>query len=272
MPLTLTWNGPIGRPIDGEGLRPETLSGPAAEVARLWIPAGNGSIELGELFRVDGDGGDGLLIFEGDLRPVRGLASGMGSGRVVVRGDVGPRLGVGMLGGSIEVEGSAGDRAGAELRGGLIRIRGDAGNFLGAALPGSRLGMRGGAILVDGRAGEDAGLVMRRGLIAVLGALGEGAGRGMIAGSVFGFGSVGQGVGSGMKRGTVALFGPGPGYEPSPTFEPSGHFQPHVVAVYLARLRALGLDLPEAAGRGPIRRYNGDRLEGGRGEILVAMG
>ena len=55
-------------------------------------------------------------------------------------------------------------------------------------------------------------------------------------------------------------------------WERPGHFQPHVVAVYLARLRALGLDLPEAAGRGPIRRYNGDRLEAGRGEILVATG
>src|SRR4051794_12031651 len=113
MPLTLTWKGPIGRAVDGDDLRPEILSGRASEVARLRVPAGNSTVELGELFRVEGDGGDGHLIFEGDLRPVRGLASGMASGRVQVRGDAGARLGSSMLGGSIEVEGSAGTWAGA---------------------------------------------------------------------------------------------------------------------------------------------------------------
>lgn len=117
MPLTLTWNGPSGCPVQGDGLRPETLGNRAAEVARLRVPVGNGSAELGELFRLEGDGGDGHLIFEGDLRPVRGLASGMVTGRVEVRGDVGPRLGSEMVGGSIEVEGSAGHWAGAEMRG-----------------------------------------------------------------------------------------------------------------------------------------------------------
>ena len=271
MPLTLTWNGPIGRAVDGDDLRPESLALPAADAACLLVPAGNSTVELGELFRVEGDGGDGVLIFEGDLRPVRGLASRMEEGRVLVRGDAGPRLGSGMLGGSIEVEGSVGRWAGAEMRGGLIRIRGDAGDLLGAALPGSRLGMRGGVILVDGDAGDDVGLALRRGLIAVGGRMGEGAGRGMIAGSIFGFGPVGRGLGSGMKRGTLALFGAGgpADFEPAPSFEPSGSFRPHVLDLYLSRLRGLGFDVPGAAFASPIRRYNGDRLEGGRGEILV---
>jgi formylmethanofuran dehydrogenase subunit C len=271
MPLSLSWKGPIGRAVDGDDLRPETLAGPAAEVARVLVPAGNSTVELGELFRVDGDGVDGDLIFEGDLRPVRGLASRMATGRVVVRGDVGPRLGSGMLGGSIEVEGSAGIWAGAEMRGGILRIRGDSGDFLGAALPGSRLGMRGGLILVDGGAGDEVGLAIRRGLIAVAGSLGEGAGRGMIAGSIFGFGAVGRGVGSGMKRGTLALFGAGgpAEFEPSPSFEPSGSFRPHFLNLYLMDLRRLGFDVPRDAFASPIRRYNGDRLEGGRGVILV---
>ena len=273
MPLILTWKGPIGRPVDGDDLRPETLAGPAAAIARRRVPAGNSSVELGEVFRIEGDGGDGHLIFEGDLRPVRGLASGMASGRVEVRGDVGPRLGSGMSGGSIEVEGSAGIWAGAEMRGGLLRIRGDAGDLLGAALPGSRLGMRDGVILVDGAAGDDVGLALRRGLIAVRGRLGEGAGRGMIAGSVFGFGRAGRGVGSGMKRGTVALFGveDPDDFELSPTFEPSGGFRPHVLSIYLKQLEALGFEVPESAYTAPIRRYNGDRLERGKGEVLVAL-
>ncbi len=272
MPLTLTWKGPIGRAVDGDDLRPETLAGPSDVVARIGVPAGNSTVELGELFRVEGDGGDGSLIFEGDLRPVRGLGSRMASGRVEIRGDAGPRLGWGMTGGSIEVEGSAGDGAGSEMRGGLLRIRGDAGGLLGASLPGSRIGMRDGIILVDGSAGDDVGLAMRRGLIAVGGSLGEGAGRGMVAGSIFGFGGVGRGAGRGMKRGTLALFGLDGGSESelSPTFEPSGTFRPHVLNIYLKQLLGLGFDVPRAAFAGSIRRYNGDRLEGGQGEILLA--
>jgi formylmethanofuran dehydrogenase subunit C len=272
MPLTLTWKGPIGRAVDGEGLRPDTLAGPIDEVARLEVRAGNGTVELGELFQLKGDGGDGHLIFEGDLRPVGGLASGMASGRVDVRGDVGPRLGSGMVRGSIEVEGSAGIWAGAEIRGGLLRIMGNAGNLLGAALPGSRLGMREGVILVDGDAGDDVGLGLRRGLIAVRGRMGQNPGRGMIAGSIFGFGPVGRGVGSGMKRGTVALFGTGAqrDFELLSTFEPSGSFRPHVLALYLKHLRSLRFDVPESAFASSIQRYNGDRVEKGRGEVWVA--
>ena len=272
VPLVLSWKGPIGRAVDGDDLRPETLMVAAADAARRMVPAGNSMVALGDLFRIEGDGGDGHLIWEGDLRPVRGLASGMATGRVEVRGDAGPRLGTGMLGGSIEVTGSSGHWAGAEMRGGLIHIRGDAGDFLGAALPGSRLGMRDGIILVDGGAGDDVGLSLRRGMIAVGGRLGEGAGRGLVAGSIFGFGPVGRGLGSGMKRGTLALFGldDPDDFDLPPTFEPSGTFRPPFLTIYLDRLRALGFPVPEAAFTAPIRRYNGDRVEGGRGEILVA--
>ncbi len=269
MPLTLRWKGPIGCPVEGDGLHPGSMAGPAAEVARLRVPAGRGPAELGELFRIEGDGGDGHLIFEGDLRPVRGLAGGMGSGRVEVRGDAGPRLGAGMVGGSIEVEGSAGAWAGAGLRGGLLRIRGDAGDLLGAALPGGRVGMREGVILVDGSAGSDVGLAMRRGLIAIGGRSGDGLGRGMVAGSIFAFGPVGRHPGAGMRRGTLALFGPDDP-EILPGFEPSGSFRPHVLTIYLRELRAMAFLVPEAAFAAPIRRYNGDRVEGGQGEVLVA--
>ncbi len=271
MPLTLTWKGSLGRTIDGEELRPDRLIGSAAEIARLKIAAGNQSIELGELFSIVGDG-DGHLIFQGDLRTIGGLASGMSSGRVEICGDVGPRLGSGMVGGTITVDGSVGNWAGAEMKGGLLRIKKNAGDFLGAALPGSRLGMRDGVILVDGNAGNDVGLSARRGLIAVGGRLGDHAGRKMVAGSIFGFGAVGSGVGHGMKRGTIALFGikADDDFEPSPTFEPSGSFRPHFLSYYLKTLQDQGFAVPASAFNHPIRRYNGDRLDHGRGEILVA--
>ena len=236
------------------------------------IPVGNGRAEVGELFEVSGDGEDGQVAFEGDLRSVRELAGGMASGRVVVRGDAGDGLGAGMMGGSIEVEGSAGSWLGAEMGGGTIRVGGDSGDFAGAALPGSRVGMRDGLILIDGSAGEDVGLAMRRGLIAIGGRSGDGLGRGMVAGSIFGFGAVGRYPGAGMKRGTLGLFGLEDPDRPGllPTFESSGSFRPPVVTIYLRRLRSLGFAVPEAAFARPLRRYNGDRVAAGRGEVLVA--
>src|SRR4051794_36286727 len=118
MPLRLLWNGSTALPVEAEGLRPDALCAlAAAEVARLRVPVGNTSAEVGELFRVEGDGADGQLVFEGDLRPVRRLGFAMASGTLTVRGDAGPHLGAGMSGGTIEVVGSAGAWAGAEMRG-----------------------------------------------------------------------------------------------------------------------------------------------------------
>jgi len=75
-----------------------------------------------------------------------------------------------------------------------------------------------------------------------------------------------------MKRGTLAFFGLDDPDEPGllPSFEPSGTLRPHVLTIYLRELRALGFPVPEAAFAAPIRRYNGDRVVGGLGEVLVA--
>jgi formylmethanofuran dehydrogenase subunit C len=269
MPLCLQWIGATTWPVEAEGLRPDALSArAAAEVARLRVPVGNAAAEVGELFRVEGDGADGRLEFEGDLRHVRRLGAAMASGTLSVRGDVGPHLGAGMTGGTIEVAGSAGAWAAAEMRGGLVRIRGTAGDLLGAAEPGSRLGMRDGVILVEGDVGDDAGLAMRRGLIAVSGRAGAGLGRAMIAGSAFAFGPVGPHPGAGMKRGTLALFG-ATATELLPSFLPSGRYRPPFVTLYLRQLRAWGFPVPDPAFAGTFRRYNGDRVERGQGEVLI---
>jgi formylmethanofuran dehydrogenase subunit C len=271
MPLRLLWNGSTTLPVEAEGLRPDALAALApAEVARLRLPVGNATAELGELFRVEGDGADGLLVVEGDLRHVRRLGSALASGTLAVRGDAGSHLGAGMTGGTIEVVGSVGDWAGAELRGGLLRIRGRAGDHLGAALPGSRLGMRDGVILVEGQIGADAGRTMRRGLIAVAGRAGDGLGRAMIAGSVFAFGPIGRRAGAGMKRGTLALFDADTP-ELLPSFLPSGRYRPPFVTLYLRRLRAWGFPVPDAVFSGTFERYNGDRVEGGQGEVLIHL-
>ncbi|HEX8201943.1 MAG TPA: formylmethanofuran dehydrogenase subunit C [Isosphaeraceae bacterium] len=270
MPLHLLWNDATTLPVEAEGLRPDALADRTpGEVARLRLPVGNGTAELGELFRIEGDGAaDGRLVLEGDLRRVRRLGAGLASGTLLVRGDAGPHLGAGMTGGTIEVVGSAGAWAGAEMRGGLLRLRGRAGDHLGAALPGSRLGMRDGVILVDGPIGADAGRSMRRGLIAATGPCGAGLGRAMVAGSVFAFGPIGPRAGAGMKRGTLALFDVAPP-ELLPSFAPSGRYRPPFVTLYLRRLRAWDFPVPDAACAGAFDRFNGDRVEGGQGEVLV---
>jgi hypothetical protein len=75
-----------------------------------------------------------------------------------------------------------------------------------------------------------------------------------------------------MKRGTIALLGVDnqADFEVSPTFEPSGSFRPHVLSLYLKHLKSIGFDVPESAFARSIRRYNGDRVEKGRGEVWVA--
>jgi formylmethanofuran dehydrogenase subunit C len=273
MPLRLQWRGATRLPVAGEGLSPEALAPLSmAELAGRPIRVGNAPVALAELFRIEGSGGDGRVVLEGDLGQVRRLGQGMSAGTLTIRGDVGVELGAGMSGGTIDVEGTVGDRAGAAMRGGLLRIKGRAGDALGAADPGSRHGMRDGLILVEGSIGDDAGLAMRRGLIAVSGAAGDGLGRAMIAGSIFTFGPVGRLAGAGMKRGTLALFGLPDPSNPGllPTFAPGGRSRPPFVAIYLRRLKEWGFPVPELAFSRTMGRYNGDLVERGQGEVLIA--
>lgn len=269
MPLTLRWRTGDTPPVEAEVLRADTLTTlTPTEVARLQLPVGNGGAELGELATIEGDGADGTLVIEGDLRRVARIGLGQGSGRLVIRGDVGPHLGAGLSGGTIELFGNAGPWAGAELRGGLLHIHGAAGDHAGSVDPGGRLGMREGVLLIEGDAGHEVGLGMRRGLIAVGGSLGAGAGRALIAGTLFGFGPVGPGVGAGMKRGSIVLAG-GAGTSILPTFSPSGLDRPPFVSLYLKELQRFGFPVPTGAFAGSFERFNGDLATGGQGELLV---
>jgi len=272
MSLTLKWKAATTLPVDGSLLRPEGFLGREAGVAaRMGIRLGNTSVELSELFEVQGDRGDERLTLEGDLEHVRGLARGMSAGKLIVLGNAGPELGAEMVGGAIELEGSAGDWAGAEIRGGFIRIRGSAGAYLGAAYPGSRLGMREGVILVEGSAGDEVGSLMRRGLIAIRGAVGAGLGHGMIAGTILVLGDAGRRIGAGMKRGTLVV--PGLSLPPEdlvlPTFARAGRFRSPFLAVYYRQLAAWRFPVSGAVSSAWLERYNGDLVAGGQGEILA---
>lgn len=272
MSLTLRRRASIGLPVDGSPIKPETFRGrPSSDAARIPLRVGNASVELGELFAIEGTTGDDRLVIEGDLSDVSAIGRGMSSGTLVVRGDVGHRFAAEMSGGEIDLDGSCRDWAGAEMSGGLLRIRGSAGDGLAAAFPGSRRGMREGVVLVGGNAGADVGLMMRRGLIAVRGSVGPLLGRGMIAGTIFACGTVGASPGIGMKRGTLIL----PGLEADasallpPTFACAGAFAFPYLKPYRDHLSSLGFSLPSVVSSLRFDRYNGDLAGGGQGEILT---
>lgn len=265
--LHLRYRGSTTIPVEAECLTPDNLAGKSpAEIAALPLQHGNAAVPLGEFFAVEGDAGDHDVVIEGDCGRVKWIGAGMATGRLTIRGSAGMHLGAEMTGGELRVHGDAGDWAGAEMRGGRLHVHGKAGHLAGAAYRGSRVGMRGGALLIEGGAGNEVGGGMRRGLIAVGGDVGDFAGVSLIAGSLFVFGRTGIRPGAGMKRGTLAVFGGAPPL--LPTFRFDCVYRPVFLDLYLRQLRAWGFSPAERVGGGPCRRYSGDLVSLGKGELL----
>jgi formylmethanofuran dehydrogenase subunit C len=265
--LVLTYKSSTTIPVEAECITPDNLAGKSpAEIAALPAQHGNAPAPLGEFFTVTGDASDGHILLEGDCGRVKWLGAGMANGRLTVRGNVGMHLGSEMTGGEIEVFGHAGDWVGAEMRGGRIHIHGDAGHLTGAAYRGGHVGMRGGVILIEGKAGNEVGAHMRRGLIAIGGDTGDFTGVSLIAGSIFVFGQPGVRPGAGMKRGTIAVWGGPPAL--LPTFRYCCEYRPAFLALYLRQLCAWGFPIRDEWTRGSWKRYGGDLVALGKGEVL----
>jgi formylmethanofuran dehydrogenase subunit C len=265
--LHLRYHGTTTIPVEAECLTPDNLTGKSqAQIAALPVHYGNALAPLGDFFSVEGDSADKEILIEGDCGRVKRIGAGMASGRITIRGDVGMHLGAEMTGGEIHVYGRAGDWVGAEMRGGRIHVHGDAGNLVGAAYRGGQIGMRGGVVLIEGKAGNEVGAHMRRGLIAVGGDVGDFVGVAMIAGGVFVFGRTGPRPGAGMKRGTLALGGDMPGL--LPTFRYDCDYRPVFLSLYLRQLRAWNFPVHDRLFTGSWRRYSGDLIEMGKGEVL----
>ena len=270
MSLGLTLRAQPSVRVDASPLTPELLTAlNRGRVAGLRLRCGRGTVEVGDLFEIDGYVGDWSLSLAGDLRRFDGIGAGMTRGRLTVHGDCGERVGAAMSGGELTVAGGVGGYAGATMAGGVLRIGGDAGTRLGAAHPGARAGMTGGEIVVSGDASEEAGAGMRRGLVAIGGRAGDGAGLRMLAGTVIALGGFvdGGGVGQGNKRGTLVS---GKALEPNPLrYAFATRYHPPALTLQLRRLRALGLDVADALIAGPWARWSGDTTELARGEILI---
>ncbi|MGH7223849.1 MAG: formylmethanofuran dehydrogenase subunit C, partial [Gemmataceae bacterium] len=89
----------------------------------------------------------------------------------------------------------------------------------------------------------------------------------MIAGSIFLFGPSGGRPGAGMKRGTLAFFDAAPLL--LPTFRPACVYRPVFLSLYLRQLRAWGFTVDDRFHGGRWRRWTGDPLSRGKGEILL---
>jgi formylmethanofuran dehydrogenase subunit C len=265
--IHLRYRGTTTIPIEAECLTPENLAGKSLrEIADLPAQFGNTPAPLGDFFSIEGDSADQEIAIEGDCGHIKRIGAGMTSGRLTVHGNAGMHLGAEMTGGEIHVHGRAGDWVGAEMRGGRIHVHGDAGHLIGAAYRGAAVGMCGGVIVIEGNAGNEVGAHLRRGLIAVGGDVGAFVGVSMIAGGVFVFGQTGPRPGAGMKRGTLAFAGEMPGLLPS--FRYDCDYWPVFLSLYLRQLRAWGFPVEARLFRGSWRRYSGDLIEMGKGEIL----
>jgi formylmethanofuran dehydrogenase subunit C len=280
MPLHLTLHTQPDVPLEAEAITPDRFSGLSeTQIADVPIMHGNRSAKLGDFFRVtpsptlppSASSGqalqvEGEVVLEGDLSRVKRIGEGMTQGRITIKGNVGMHLGAGMSGGQIIVEGDAGDWVGAEMQGGRIVVKGDAGHLVGSAYRGSRKGMLGGEIVVHGNAGAEVGNGMRRGLIAVGGDSGDFTGVNMLAGTIIVLGEMGWRSGAGMRRGSIISMRAA---RILPTFNFDCVYRPTFLRLYLRHLRALGLPIDDAFIAGRYRRWSGDMVDLGRGEILL---
>jgi formylmethanofuran dehydrogenase subunit C len=265
--ISLRARGDLAGALDVEGVTGDRLAQLSeSEISRLPVWHSGRRSQLGEFFDVRGGHAPDVLV-EGPVRQVHGIATGMRGGDVLIEGDVGDGIAMEMSGGRVEVRGAVGDDAGAAMSGGTLLVGGDAGDRLGAARPGAQKGMTGGEIVVRGAAGVDAGAACRRGLIAVMGDVGADAARSMVAGSLLVAGRCGEGAGRFNKRGSVVSVG---GLEVPSTYRYACTFRPpHVRVTLIYLMRRYGLSFGAAVVQGRYRRFCGDLMSPGKGEILV---
>ncbi|HSR63670.1 MAG TPA: formylmethanofuran dehydrogenase subunit C [Gammaproteobacteria bacterium] len=256
-------------PLEAELLSPESTNGLDADaVAAINVQHGNEKAEVGDFFKVSGQG-NGELQLEGDLSRIKYIGAAMQSGTVRIEGNVGAHLGAAMSGGEIHVHGNAADWVGPEMTGGRITVSGDAGHMVGSAYRGSTVGMQGGEIIIHGNARNEIGHAMRNGMIMIGGNCGDFAGVNMNAGTILVLGEPGIRAGAGMKRGSIVTM-----QQPEllPTFSYSCLYQPTFMRLFLQYAVTRGLPVQEEQLEGEYQRWCGDAVELNRGEILIFAG
>lgn len=239
------------------------------EISKLPVFYGRDKMALGEFFHIDGSLGDFKVLVEGDLSKVKGIAKGMSKGEIEIRGNVGMHLAEGLKGGKVIVKGDVSDWLGMNMSGGIIYVEGNVGNFACASYWGERKGITGGVVVINGNVGDDCGRRMRRGTILITGNAGDFLGTGVIAGTIFVLGKVGKAPGAEMKRGTIVLL-----EEPEllSSFRYSGEYRPLFIDLYISYFeKNFNLELPRKLKKAYFKRFMGDFLQLGKGEILICL-
>lgn len=265
--MVLTLRAPPAIVVDCSPLTPDRLAGKAAAaIAAIELQSGNRRLPAGELFDIAGESSDTLVIRDACSKLDR-IGAGMNGGTLEVEGDVGAFLGAGLVSGTIRVSGGAGAFAATGMVAGTVHVRGNVGDFLGAAIAGDKQGMLGGLVIVDGDAGDRVGDHLRRGIILVGGNVGDYCASRMLAGTIAVRGRAGALPGYAMKRGTLLLASAA---ELPATFNDCGIHELmflRLFARHLAGVDAAAAPFAPQAER--VRRFVGDRANGGLGEILI---
>jgi len=271
MPLVLCQQVETTVPIEVGGITPVLLAGQSGkQISSLSIKHGRTDVELGELFKISGSIDDSqTIVFDGFLQAVHSIGAAMKGGRIEIKTNAGRRVGVEMTGGEIVANANVSDYPGFEMTGGTIRVAGDAGDSVGGHFPGSKFGMNRGSIFINGSVGKGLGQAMRRGTIVVGGDADELAGWNMYGGTIIVFGNCERHVGAGMKRGTIVTTGKQP--ELLPTFAKGSLATVPVLGMMAKWLEEQSFPCKSIEKlRSTFQAFDGDLLEGGRGELFVA--
>ena len=254
--------------LDLRGLNPAALAGlSAADIGRIELPHGRGTLPLAECFDVvPGDEPDALRL-EGELSRCDRIGWLLAGGRIDVHGSVGDHAGGCMRAGSLHVHGNARDLAACEMAGGTLTVEGSLGDFAAGTLPGSMDGMRGGLLVVRGNAGARFGDRMRRGTALVFGDTGDFVASRMVAGTIAIGGRSGAHPACGMRRGSLVFAGAAT--DVPHTFVPAGAEAPVFWQLLARDLQRHGGPFAGLAGR-RMARHLGDLSAAGKGEILLA--
>ena len=272
MTLELECHANTNLPIEVQGITPDQLKGCSeSQIASCKIWFGRKQIEIGKLFRVRGRIDETeTIVWQGNLQSVHWIGAGLTAGTMLIESDAGRHIGSQMRGGNISAQANVSDFVGVEMSGGTVRIHGNAGDLVGGNYPGSRFGMNRGTILIDGDAGRGTGQSMRRGTIAIGGNVGKLCGWNMLAGTIFVFGQCASEPGTGMTRGTIVLAGKSA--SPPVTFSPGGSYDSCTLGLMSNWLQRFDFEPASRLLEKRFQLWHGDKLNGGRGELLVADG
>lgn len=256
--------------IDATMLTPEychSLS--EKQLTKKTLPSSQGEIAIGDLFKIEKDSSESLLI-SGDCEQFDYIGAKLHDNQIKVEGSVGDYAAATMRGGRLEIIGDAGHYTACGMSSGTVIIEGDAGNATGGASIGAVQGMRGGSVLVLGDAGDRTANLMRRGLVVVRGNNGNYAAANMKAGNLVVLKKNGNYCAYGMQRGSILLGNASYAENLGDTFinQPYNYNMDFLILLY-KHMEQLSPTLQNLPRKKLIRRYIGDLAVGGKGEVLV---